>query len=220
MKLTRLALIPVAALLLSACGDDDAPIAEAPTESVAEAAPATSEPEAPATVTVTQEAAEPEATTEEPEAEAEATEEPEPEAAPAEEGGAENEITEGEGKFGDTWVYDDGIEVMVAAGEKFTPSDTSAGGEGFDDFVKFTITLTNNSGESFDPSSTYSTVQSGTSEGDQVFDSAADIAGSPSTTLLDGRSVSYDIVFGVEDPDDLVMEISPSFDYDAAIFTS
>lgn len=217
MKLTRLAIIPATALLVSACGNADAPTVVAPTESVTEAAPATqAAPEAPATVTVTQEAPEPEA---KPETQPEPKPETEPEPKEKEKA-AGGEVTEGQATLGDTWVYDDGIEVTVAKGEKFEPSDTSAGGEGFDDYVKFAVTVTNNTGESFDPSSTYITVQSGTSEGNQIFDSGANIKGGPSTTLLDGRSVSYDVAFGVDDPKDVVMEIRPSFDYDPAIFTS
>ena len=40
------------------------------------------------------------------------------------------------------------------------------------------------------------------------------------TTLLPGRSATWQVAFGVGDPDDLVMEASPSFEYDPAIITN
>ncbi|MEP6561217.1 MAG: hypothetical protein ABJD68_09115, partial [Nakamurella sp.] len=63
--------------------------------------------------------------------------------------------------------------------------------------------------------------ESGSKEADQVFDSANGFVGSPSTSVLDGHQTAFVVGFGVTDPADLVMELSPGVDYDGkAIFTS
>lgn len=191
MKLTRLATtLPVCALLLSACGTEGTPQADAPTVTVTE------------TVTAPADDAEDEA-------EADPTEEKVE---------SDGDSSEGEASFGDTWTWGDGLEVTVSKPGAFKPGEYSAGGEGYDQHVKSTVTIDNKTGEPFDASLVFSTVQSGTSEGEEVFDEGLD--GSPSTTLLDGRTVDFVAGFGVEDPDDLVLELTPSFDHDAAIFTN
>ena len=83
------------------------------------------------------------------------------------------------------------------------------------------IVLTNGTDENFDPSSFSVNLQSGTTEGSQVYDSEQ-LGESPSTTLLPGRSATFKVAFGVTDPEDLVMEVSPTFgfDYESAIFTN
>lgn len=95
-----------------------------------------------------------------------------------------------------------------------------SGGDGYDHQVKFTVTIVNNTGDTFEPSMFSATVQSGNREGDQIFDSANGLEGSPHTTLLDGREAQFVIGFGVDDPEDLVMEASPSWEHDSAIYTN
>jgi len=122
------------------------------------------------------------------------------------------------GGAGFTWT--DGLAVKVSKPAAFTPSDTAAGSDQFDKFVVMTVTITNGSKAKYDPSLFYMTVSSGDQEADQVYDSAQGISGSPSTSVLAGRSVTFKQAFGVKDPKDIVAEVRPGFDYDSAIFTS
>ncbi|MFE4464446.1 DUF4190 domain-containing protein [Oerskovia sp. NPDC056781] len=123
--------------------------------------------------------------------------------------------------FGDVAVYEDGLEVGVSAPAAFTPSDTAAGDEGFTQFVRIDVTLTNGTAETFDPTFAYVTVSSGGAEGSQVFDAAQEISSTPSTSVLPGQSVTFPVVFGVTDPADLTMEVNVgAWEYDAVIFST
>lgn len=46
-------------------------------------------------------------------------------------------------------------------------------------------------------------------EADQVFDTANGLTGSPKIAILDGRQSTFTIGFGVDNPSDIVMELSP-----------
>lgn len=213
-----------AALLLAACGDEPPATQNAATETVTVTGPAeaaatvtvTEEAGAGATVTVTEtaEADAPETVTET--VTAVAAEEAEPEEEP--EVDPEPEANSGEIAFGETWTWDDGTSVTVSEPEPFTPSEYSAGGEGYDEHLLFTVTVENGSGGPLDLGLFTMTMQSGRSEADQVFDYDAGLEGSPYTTLLDGRTVEFEAGFGVEDPDDLVLQLAPTFDHDDAYF--
>ncbi|RXR28088.1 DUF4190 domain-containing protein [Oerskovia turbata] len=123
--------------------------------------------------------------------------------------------------FGDAAVYEDGLEVGVSAPAAFTPSDTAAGDEGFTQFVRVDVTLTNGTAETFDPTFTYVTLSSGGTEGSQVFDAANEISSTPSTSVLPGQSVTFPVVFGVTDPADLTMEVNVgAWEYDAILFST
>lgn len=123
--------------------------------------------------------------------------------------------------FGDIAVYEDGLEVGVSAPVAFTPSDTAAGNEGFTQFVRIDVTLTNGTAETFDPTFAYVTVSSGGAEGSQVFDAANEISSTPSTSVLPGQSMTFPVVFGVTDPADLTMEVNVgAWEYDAVIFST
>ena len=122
--------------------------------------------------------------------------------------------------FGGTFTWDDDVSVTIGEPSAFTP-DEFYEVEGVSDYVVFDVELTNGTDENFDPSSFSVNVQSGTTEASQVYDTDQ-LGQSPTTTLLPGRSATFKVAFGVADPDDLVMEVSPTFgfDYDSAVFTN
>ena len=122
--------------------------------------------------------------------------------------------------FGTTWEWPDGLKVTVSQPSSFNPSSYAAGIEGFTKFVQFDVTVENGTQKKYEPSAMYLSVQSGGGEAEQVFDTNHGMNGTPSTVLLPGRSVSFKVAFGVKDPADLVMEVTPTFDYDPAIFVS
>jgi hypothetical protein len=122
--------------------------------------------------------------------------------------------------FGETYEWDSGIAITVAPPVPFTPSESAVGGEGSPAYLQFDITITNGTDEPFDPALVLTTLQSGSVQAEQVYDSAQDFNGGPTTTVLPGRDIAYKVGFGVTEPDDLVLEIAPDFDQDATFFTS
>lgn len=140
---------------------------------------------------------------------------------PGEQDGADSPTPPAEApppRFGEAVTWDDGLSVRVEPPVEFTPSE-------YVDFtgtaMRFTVIIVNHTGTNFDPSGFSATLQSGNREAEQIYDSGAGI-GRPDTKLLDGREVEFDIAFGVSDPSDLVLEVSPDWDFDraSAIFVS
>ena len=137
----------------------------------------------------------------------------EPSAAPKDDGTA---------KFGSTYKWKDGLSVTVSKPVNYKPSDSSSvsfGEQKAKGYRLFTVTVVNKTGKPYDGTLFNVTMQSGNEEMDQVFDSAKKIDGPPSTKLLNGRESKFKIVFGVNNPKDMVMEVSPGFEYDSVIFT-
>jgi hypothetical protein len=120
--------------------------------------------------------------------------------------------------FGETWEYTDGVALTVSAPEPFEPSDTALA-EDAAAYVVFDVTITNGSDEPYEPL-VITSVQSGSAEAEEVFDTASGLDGTPSTTVLPGREVMFQIGYGVADPDDLVLQITPGFEYEDAIYVS
>lgn len=121
--------------------------------------------------------------------------------------------------FGDTFEWDNGLSVTVSPGTPFTPSEYSAE-DPASPHLGFTVTVLNNTGETYDPTLFLVSAQSGTTEATQIFDSANGFEGTPTTGVLDGRESTFAVGFGVADPADVVMEVSPGFDYEPALFTT
>jgi len=123
--------------------------------------------------------------------------------------------------FGESYTYENGLTVTVSPPQPYAPSDSAAVGEPAPpNSVVFDITVTNGTQTNYDPAAFMATMQSGSTEGQQVFDSANGIGGTPTTTLLPGRESQFRVAFGATDPNDLVLEVAPGFDYESAIFTS
>lgn len=123
-------------------------------------------------------------------------------------------------KFGETYTWEDGLSVTVSAPAPYAPSDTSFVSGTFPAFISLTVTIVNGTTANFDPVMFSTSLQSGNAEAEQVFDTAQGLNGTPTTAILPGRETQFVIGFGVNDPADLVLEVTPSFDYDSAFFTS
>ncbi len=122
-------------------------------------------------------------------------------------------------RFGQSFSYEDGLTVTVGKPQPFRPSETAA----FDRapaYRSFTVTIVNKTGRRFDPATFTTTVQSSNEEAEAVYDTARGIEGSPSTTLLNGRETKFRIAYGLQDPKDVVMEVNPSFDHEAVVYTT
>jgi len=123
------------------------------------------------------------------------------------------------GEFGGTSTYPDGVAVSLAVPTPYTPSENSFDPRDAAAYVAIDVTVTNGGTENYDPATLFLTAQSGDEPAEQVIDVRQDITGAPQTTVLPGRSVTFPVVFGVADPSDLVVEVTPGFDYESAIFT-
>ncbi|WP_460513729.1 hypothetical protein [Frigoribacterium salinisoli] len=121
--------------------------------------------------------------------------------------------------FGDTWQYDDGLTVTVSAPEPYTPSEYASGADQAEAVV-FTITIENGTEANFDPSLSIPNVSSGGTEASRIVDFEGATGLPPSTTVPSGQSVSWQAAFSVVDPEQIVLDVAPSFDHDAAVFTS
>lgn len=123
--------------------------------------------------------------------------------------------------FGRTFTYEDGLSVTVSAPQPYEPSEYAYVGEPAPAaFVAFDVTIVNGTADNYEPAMFNATMQSGNVESSQVFDSEQGMNGSPSTVLLPGREAVFRMAFGAADPADLVLQVTPGFEYDAAIFTS
>lgn len=121
--------------------------------------------------------------------------------------------------FGDTYKWDNGLEVTIAAPTPFTPSEyaTVAGAAAY---LTFSVTIINNTGATYDPIQFSVYAQSGSKEASEIYDSANGYNGTPSTSILDGRQSAFNVGFGVSDPSDLVLEVRPGYDYNQTYFTT
>jgi hypothetical protein len=132
---------------------------------------------------------------------------------------AGEEAADGDGvySFGETVTFDDGSTLRVDTPVAFKPDRFAAGGEGFPSHVRYRATFTNNTGKVFDPSLTDGNVSSGGVEGDSVYQDGLD---APDNPVLPGKSVSWWMGYGVEDPSDTQLTVRLGFlDYEDVIFT-
>ena len=123
--------------------------------------------------------------------------------------------------FGDTMVWEDGVELTVSAPEGYTPGEYAAGAT-FPNNIAFTMTIVNNSSENLEPFP-YERLSSGGREASQIFDVSGDgedVGIPPTTVILPGQSVTWKTAWSVADPNSLTMQVSPSFEYADAIFTN
>jgi hypothetical protein len=146
-------------------------------------------------------------------------------AAPAVGGDAADSATEESttGAFGQKITWPDGVAAMVSELKAYKPSNSAAGAQAASRYVSMTVTLTNGSDKNIEATGTSLSATADGAVADQVFDSAKGIDGSPTSTILPGKSVTYTVAFGLpsKDPVDLQVDVRPSFGYgyQPAIFT-
>ncbi|NEN04718.1 DUF4190 domain-containing protein [Diaminobutyricibacter tongyongensis] len=121
-------------------------------------------------------------------------------------------------KFGQTVTYKDGLAITVSTPTPFTPSDSAAGATQAKNIV-FTITVKNGTAKNYDPL-VYTSLSSGGTEADSIFDVGGDIGNAPTTTILAGQSTTWKEAYSVADPAHLVMDVNPGFGYNKSTFTN
>lgn len=120
--------------------------------------------------------------------------------------------------LGETFTWEDGTTATIEAPQPFQKSEWAAGGEGYDHTISFKVTVTNGSDVPLDASFTSPTVTSGEREGDEIFDD--EVGGGPTSSILPGRTVTFTVAYGVDDPADIVAEFAPTWDHQAAYWTT
>ena len=120
--------------------------------------------------------------------------------------------------LGQSFSWEDGTTATIEAPQPFQKSEWAAGGEGYDHTVSFKVTVTNGSDVPLDASFTSPTVTSGEREGDEIFDD--EVGGGPTSSILPGRTVTFTAAYGVDDPADIVAEFAPTWDHQAAYWTT
>ena len=122
--------------------------------------------------------------------------------------------------FGQAFTFKDGLSVGISPPTPYTPSTSASTSNPEGPFVAFTVTIVNGSPNNYDPALFSASLQSGNVEADQVYDSANDVGGAPSTAVLPSRESQFTIAFEASDPADLVLQVSPGFEYRNAFFTN
>lgn len=117
--------------------------------------------------------------------------------------------------FGSTFTWEDNLSMTVSAAKAFKPGEYSEQA-GYTNYVVFDVTLVNKTGQPWDPSMFYATLQSANEESPSVYD--PQLGDKPSTKLLNGREAKFKLAFAVKDPKDLVMEVRPDFDHNSVLY--
>lgn len=114
--------------------------------------------------------------------------------------------------LGEAYRWESGLVAHVSKGEPYVPSSAAAGTDGFSQFLRFEVTLTNRAPESFRLSDFRIGAQSAGEQASQVFDSGNGINSLPAADLANGETRTFPVVFGVQDPDDTVLDVVQAFE--------
>lgn len=125
-----------------------------------------------------------------------------------------------EGRYGKTLKYPDGMKLTVSKPEQFDPPASAYADESMPYYVRFTVTITNDSSERFDPVLTSVTVASGQTEGSPIYDVSNGLSVTPTTSIPPGEVRSWVVAFGVTDVDDITAQVALNdLVHDPAMFT-
>lgn len=115
--------------------------------------------------------------------------------------------------------YPDGVNVAMSKPESYTPSRTAYTEQDRPYYVQIKVTVTNGSDERIDPILANVTAASGDTEAVPVIDVEGNLSSTPTTDIRPGHKRSWDVAFGVDDPDDLTAEFALNdLVHDSALF--
>ncbi|HEY5785489.1 MAG TPA: hypothetical protein VIT65_11995 [Microlunatus sp.] len=122
--------------------------------------------------------------------------------------------------FGDTVTYENGLKVTIGKPTTLKnyayPEDVEKGQK----VIRFKITVDNQTDHRLDPSEFTMTASSGDDEAEFAIDSEHGLEGTPDTKILRGKKRSWDYGYIVTKGQDFVLEISPDYETEEAIFVS
>ena len=125
---------------------------------------------------------------------------------------------DGELVYGDTAVWEDGMEVTISEPEGYEPSEyVELSGEG--EPVVMEVTVKNGTDEPFQAHSMHTAASSGGQEAERIYDMENDID-LPSTDVRPGKEITYKIGYEVKDKGDVDLDLNPGFEYDTAYYSS
>ena len=119
--------------------------------------------------------------------------------------------------FGQSYRWDDGLQVTISTPKPYKPSRWAAAKKS-KNYLVMTVTVLNGTSATYEPALFNLSAQSGDAESEQVFDSGNGVGGSPNTKLLKGRQAKWKVAFAVKNPKDLVVEVTPDFEHDPVIY--
>jgi hypothetical protein len=133
---------------------------------------------------------------------------------PSEDTSSSDEAPSTELHFGNSFSYEDGLNMTISKPKNFTSSEYNSYQKG----VKFKVTIVNKTGKRWDPTMFTASLQKGNTEAEEIYDSFS-LGDSPNTKLLNGREVTFNIGFVAKATDDLVLEVAPDFEHESVIYT-
>lgn len=118
-------------------------------------------------------------------------------------------------KFGQTYEWDDGLYVKIFKPVDVRPGEFDDVEDPQDHYLKFGVEVRNKTGKAYDSSIFDVLLKSGGKDMVEVI--GADTELFPDS-IEGGATVNVTYVFGVSDPEDLVMRVEPDLDRAAAEF--
>lgn len=123
--------------------------------------------------------------------------------------------------YGQTYTSSTGRQIMVSQPKPFKPSDSAyVPEEQFTKYIRMTVKLVNKNAEPFDTNELMFEATSGERESSGVADTAAGID-TPTSTILPGRTLSFDLAFGYTPGQPFTLAIStfegPVVTYDGVV---
>jgi hypothetical protein len=116
----------------------------------------------------------------------------------------------GVAKFGETVSWPEGVEITLSQPKAYTLGEWDIISNDFPAHFVTTVTLKNTGMEKYDPSGVYLSASSGGVQGEDIW---IDGVMAPTTTVMPGKSVSWNVAFGVDDLADVTVDVDPGIEY-------
>tara|TARA_Y100000310_G_scaffold341455_1_gene440625 strand:- start:915 stop:1454 length:540 start_codon:yes stop_codon:yes gene_type:complete len=116
--------------------------------------------------------------------------------------------------LGAAWEYDSGLTMKLGKPKTYRPGKYSTPLAKTDSALVTTVTIDNQTGAAYDPIAFYATAIAGEAgqSCEQIFDSEARVDGTPSTTISNGRRVTFDLGFACPVPSGELITIEAASD--------
>jgi hypothetical protein len=132
-------------------------------------------------------------------------------------GAATDEVT-ADASFGEPFEFEDGLAISVSEPKMFRPSaNATTGGE--PNYVGMKVRVVNETGRKFSPAQISITVESDDSQAGDVIDAKRNMMASPPRkSVRPGGQASWNLGFGVLDPNDVAVEVQVGMNREPVTF--
>lgn len=117
---------------------------------------------------------------------------------------------DGVAELGETVSWPEGVEITLSQPEPYTLGEWDVISNEFPAYFTATLTLKNTGTEKYDPSGVMLSASSAGAQGEDIW---IDGVMAPTTTVLPGKSVSWQVAFGVDDLSDITVDVDPGIEY-------